>query len=324
MRAKQLFHLFAAALAIGLPATAQAQATQDFPSRRIEIVIPVPPGSATDLLGRLLAEKLSARFGQPVVSQNRPGALQQVGAEYVRRAPADGHTLLVTHSGIMANPFLFKAFTIDLSRDLSHIATVAATPWVFGVPHSLPVNSIAEFIAYAKAYPDKVNFGSTGGTVDLDLRAFKALAGIGGEIVAYPGGSQVLAALASGEIQAGLNSVRGLASMPGRVKALAVTTEQRFSLSPTLPTIAESGLPGFRAAPIWYGVWGPAGIAPAIVARLNSDINDILKDVEVEKRITAGMAHEVLIGSPADFTRRVNLELDHYRRTASQAGIRPE
>lgn len=324
MRAKHLGALFSAAFTVGSPVAAQSQAPQDFPSRRIEVVIPVPPGSATDLLGRLIAEKLATRFGQQVVSQNRPGALQQVGAEYVRRAPPDGHTLLVTHSGIMANPFLFKAFTIDLLRDLSHVATVAATPWVFGVPHSLPVNSIAEFIAYAKTNPDKVNFGSTGGTVDLDLRAFKALAGIGGEIVAYPGGSQVLTALASGEIQAGLNSVRGLSSMPGRVRALAVTTEQRFSLSPTLPTVAESGLPGFRAAPIWYGVWGPAGIAPAILARLNSEINDILKDVDVEKRITSGMAHEVLIGSPADFTGRVNQELDHYRRTATQAGIRPE
>ena len=314
-----------AGLLAALPAVpCVAQTVADFPSRRIEIVIPVTPGSATDLLGRLVAEKLSARFSQPVIAQNRPGALQQVGAEYVRRAAPDGYTLLITHSGIMANPFLFKAFTLDLAKDFSHVVQVAATPWVFGVPQALPVNSIAEFIAYARAHPDKVNLGSTGGTVDLDLSVFKRMAGIGGALINYPGGSQVLTALASGEIQAGLNSVRGIASMPGRVRALAVTTDRRFSLSPNLPTVAESGLPGYRGSPIWYAIWGPAGMPAPLVQHLNTEINAILRAPDVEKRIVEGMAHEVVGGSPQAFERLVIEELDHYRRAAADAGLKPE
>lgn len=296
----------------------------DFPSRRVEIVVPVTPGSATDLLARLLAEKLSPRLGQPVIVVNRPGANQQIGAETVHRAPPDGHTMVLFHSGIMANLVTMKAFTLDLKKDLTPIIQLASTPWVFAVPHEMPVRSIAEFIAFAKANPKKVNFGTTGGTSTLDLSIFKMRAGISGEIIPYPGGTQVLSALATSEIQGGLNSVRGVNSMKGKVRALAVTTAKRSGLAPELPTIAEDGLPGYAGAPLSYGIWGPPGTPPEITRRLNAELQEILKNEDVRKRIIEGMNCDIVGGTAEAYRQVANEELDYYARAAREARIEPQ
>ena len=296
----------------------------DFPFKRVEIVVTVTPGSATDLLARLIAEKLATRIGQSVIVTNKPGANQQIGAEYVHRAAKDGHTLLLTHSGIMANPFMFKAFTLDMNNDFTPISQLASTPWVFAVPQNLPVKNIADFITFAKANPNKVNFGSTGGTVTLDTSMFKAKAGIGGEIITYPGGTQVLMALTSSEIQAGLNSIRGVNSLPGKVRALAVTSPKRFPLAPEVPTIAESGLPEFSGASLWYGLWGPADMAAPVIQKINAEVTAILNMPEVKKRIVESMSCDVVGGTPAEFRQAVKDELDYYARAARDAKLAPQ
>lgn len=296
----------------------------DFPSKRIEIVATVTPGSATDILARLLAEKLSARLGQPVIVTNKSGANQQIGAEYVHHAPADGHTLLLTHSGIMANPFLMKAFTLDLNKDLTPVIQLASTPWVFAVPQDFPAKNMAEFVAYAKANPARVNYGTTGGTSILDLSTLKALSGAGGEILNYPGGTQVLTALVSNEIEAGLNSIRGVNSMAGKVRALAITSSKRSTLTPDIPTMAESGVPGYSGAPLSYGIWGPPDMPEAVLQKVNAEINAVLDLPDVRKRIVETMSCEIVGGTPRDYKQVIRDELDYYRRAASDAKLQPQ
>lgn len=295
----------------------------DFPSKRIEIVATTTPGSATDLLARLVAEKLPARLGQAVIVTNKPGANQQIAAEYVHRAPADGHTLLSTHSGIMANPFLMKAFTLDLNRDLTPVILLASTPWVFAVPQDFPAKNMAEFVTYAKANPGKVNYGSTGGTSILDLSTFKILSGAGGEILNYPGGTQVLTALASNEVQGGLNSARGVASLAGRVRALAITSGKRSALTPDIPTMAESGVPGYSGAPLSFGLWGPPDMPAAVLQKVNAEIKAVLDLPDVRKRIEA-MNFEIVGGPPGDYKQLIRNELDYYRRAARDAKLQPQ
>lgn len=295
-----------------------------FPDRRIEIVVPVTPGSATDLLARIVAEKLSERVSQPVIVSNKPGAASKIGADYVKRSAADGYTLLVIHSGIMANPYVYKSFDLDLRKDFTYIVPITWTPWVVAVHSELPVRNMADLVAYGKANPNKLNFGTTGGSSELDVRMLMRQAGIDGEILLYPGGTQVLTALARNEIQVALNSIRGVESLRGHgVTAIAVTSPRRFSLAPDLPTVTESGVPAFSGSTLWFGVLGPAGLPKDVIEKLNREVNEILAMPDVVKRITS-MAQEVMGGSADDFRKFALEELNGYERIAREAKLEPK
>jgi len=306
--------------ALGFTGTASAA---PFPDRRIEIVVPVTPGSATDLLARLVAEKLSERVGQPVVVVNKPGAASKIGADYVKRSPADGYTLLVIHSGIMANAFMYKSFDLDLRKDFTYIVPLTWTPWVVAINDALPVRTMADLIAYGKTHPGALNFGTTGGTSELDVRILMQKSGIDGELLLYAGGTDVMTALARNDIQVALNAIRGVESLRGKgVKGIAVTSPKRFPLAPDLPTVSESGVPGFQGASLWFGLLGPAGMPGPVVDRLNREVNAILAEPDVLKRVK-GIAHEVMGGSSDDFRRFVIGELDQYEQVARAAGVQP-
>ncbi len=296
----------------------------DFPDRRIEVVVPVTPGSATDLLARMIAEKLSERVSQPVIVVNKPGAASKIGADYVKRSPADGYTLLVIHSGIMANALMYKAFDLDLRKDFTYIVPLTWTPWVVAINDSLPVNSMADLVAYGKSHPGALNFGTTGGTSELDVRILMQKAGINGELLLYAGGTDVMTALARNDIQVALNAIRGVESLRGRgVKGIAVTSPKRFPLAPDLTTVSESGVPGFEGASLWFGLLGPSGMPGAVTEKLNHEVNQILLLPDVVKRVK-GIAHEVMGGTSEDFRRFVNNELNEYERTARSSGLAPK
>ncbi|XAH22064.1 tripartite tricarboxylate transporter substrate-binding protein [Xylophilus sp. GW821-FHT01B05] len=311
--------LAAAALCSAAPAARSAEPA--FATRRVEIVVSAAAGATTDILGRLIAEKLAPRIGHPVIVINKPGANQQIGADFVSRAAPDGHTLLLSHSALVANPVMFKAVKMDMNRDLTPIAQLVSTPWVFSVPDQLPVRTVGEFIAYAKANPDKVNFGSTGGTVTLDTKVFMARAGIEAEIVNYAGGAPLVAALATNEVQAALSSVRSVNAMAGRVRLLAVTSPTRSALVPDLPTVAESALPGFEGASLWFGLWAPAGMAPELAQKINREVNTILSMADVKQRIVDTMTCDIVGGPAEELRRAVATDLDYYRRAAQAAKL---
>lgn len=314
----------AAVLLVAALVVHPAAMAADFGTKRVEIVVTAVAGATTDILARMIGEKLSPRIGQPVVVVNRPGANQQIGAEYVARAEPDGHTLLLGFSALMANPVMFKSFKMDLTKDLAPIVRLVSTPWVFAIPHELPVNNVGEFIAYAKSRSGKVNFGSTGGTVNLDTSVFMMRAGVAGEIINYAGGAPLLTALATNEVQAGLHSLRSVATMPGKVRALAITSPARSSLAPDVPTVSESGLPGFAGAPLWFALWGPGRMPLPLVDQVNATINAILQMPDVNKRIVDTMSAEIVGGSAEDFRQAVKSEMDYYAKAARDAKLVPQ
>src|SRR5690348_10070374 len=268
-------------LAAALLAVPQVQAI-DYPTRPIKLVVPYPAGGPTDVLGRMVGDYLSRDLKQVVVIENKAGAQGAIGAEVVAHAEADGYTLLFTPSSVLElNPILYKKLAYDPDRELRVLAVVTDLPSIMVVHPSVPAKTIAEFVAYAKQNTGKLNFGSagTGGVGHLSGEMFKQMAGIEMTHVPYKGAGPALADLISGHIQLTFETL-GTALPPiraGLVRPLAVTSRARVADLPDLPTIAESGYPGYSAT-VWYGVVAPAGLSAQVVQTIRASINRALDD----------------------------------------------
>jgi len=319
MKVPALFCLF---LSFALSSNA-AHAEAEFPSRRIEIVVPLTPGSAPDTLSRLIGGRLAQRLGQPVIVTNKPGGATQIAMAYLKRAAPDGYTLMLMHSGMMATSFVYKAYEGDILKDHAFVAAISTTPYVLAVNRALPVSSLSEFVSYAKANSNTLSFGSTGGAYDIDAIRVQQAVGFKAPLVPYPGGTQMLTALASNEVQVAVVSVNSARNLLKNIRLLAVASPKRFSLAPELPTLEESGFPNIYGG-FWYGFVGPAGMPAAVVRRLNEEINQILTEPEVQKRIVEVMTNDVLGGSPADFEALARRTYEDYRNAAIEAGIKPQ
>ncbi|WP_284407013.1 tripartite tricarboxylate transporter substrate binding protein [Acidovorax sp. SUPP3434] len=246
---------------------------QAWPSHPVRVIVPFPASGATDLVARVVTQRVSQDLGQQMVVDNRPGAGGTIGAAEAAKAPADGYTLLLTTSSTHAiSPHLMPRLAYDPRKDFTPVAHVADAASVLLVTPSLPVKSVADLIAYAKAHPGQLNYASSGnGTiVHLNAAAFSAQAGIEMTHVPYKGTAQSIADLATGQVHVLFDSIP--TGMPhvksGRLRALAVTSQQRSALAPELPTLAESGLPGYSSV-TWFGVYAPAGAPPALVERIH-------------------------------------------------------
>jgi tripartite-type tricarboxylate transporter receptor subunit TctC len=262
-----------------------------YPSKPIRFVVPYAPGGNTDILSRLIGQKLSEAWGQQVIIDNRPGAAGTVGAELVARAPADGYTIIMGSFGniIVANS-LYKNLKYDPLKDFAAVILVSLPPGVLVANPAVPVNNVKELIAYAKAYPGKLNYGSpgTGAWNHLFFELFDAAAGVTITHVPYKGIAPAVTDLLGGHVQLAMSAFP--TALPhfksGKLRALAVTSGRRSGLLPEVPTIAESGLSGYEAAG-WFGVLAPYGTPKAVVARLNAEINRILDAPEVKASLTA-------------------------------------
>ncbi len=269
--------LILAAAAIAFAGGAHAQA---FPTKPVTISIGFAPGSSIDTLTRLVAERLRDKWGQPVLVDNRPGAGANIAAEHVSKAAPDGYTLLVTTSAIAISPALYPKLNYDPFKDLRPVGQVSAMPHILAVKNDLPVNSVTEFIAYAKANPGKLNFSSagTGNSDHMAGELLKALTGIDMVHVPYKGGQQAMADLVGGLVDAyfpglpvGLPMVQG-----GRVKALATTGRARSKALPNVPLLSDT-VKGFTVE-LWYGMFAPAGVPDALAQRISADLAAVLKD----------------------------------------------
>jgi len=322
VRARHLAVLFSAVLALcALSAGVQAQ---QYPSKAIRFVVPWPPGGAADIMARLIGDGLAKEFGQTVVVDNRPGAGGLMATEQVARMEPDGYTLLLGSTGpnsIAAS--LYKNLRYDPVKDLTPVTQITELPLLLVVHKDFPANSVQELIAYAKANPGKVNFASVGaGTAQhLASEIFKIAAGINIVHVPYKGSAPAFTDLAGGAVQMLFDNIPASRAMlqAGKVKAIAVSTATRSAVMPDIPTVAESGLPGFHVS-AWQNVLMPPGSPPEAVNRVNREIRKLLNAPELRKRIT-DMGANVAGNSPAEEAQRIKDEVEKWGRAVKAAGI---
>jgi tripartite-type tricarboxylate transporter receptor subunit TctC len=312
------------ALALAL-VTALAQA-QSFPSQPVKIVVPFPPGGSSDVLARVLQPKLAEIWKQPVVIENKPGASANIGAAFVAKSPADGTTLLLATPAFAVSAAVFKNLTYDARRDLAPVAMLSVFPSVLVVHPSLPVHTPKELVAYAKANPGKLNFASAGTTSAIRF-AFEHLAQITGMKavhIAYKGSAPSTQAMLAGEAHTMMMTL--VDALPhlksGKLRAIAATTLDRIPELPDLPTLAETLAPGFDYI-IWHGFYVPAGTPKDVIARLNRDVNTVLRQSDVNARL-AGLGMDVRPGTPESLDKLVRGEIEKWTEVARAANIKVE
>ena len=304
-------------------ATSGVQAQTAFPSKPITMIVPFPPGGPTDLVARVIAQKMSESMGQPVVVDNRGGANGNLGAMLAVKAPADGYTLLYNTSSIKLSPALYKSMSYDVQRDLAPVALTAVVPLALVVPTSVPANTVKEFIAYAKANPGKLSYGSAGNGNVTHLGAFQFVQanGIDAVHIPYKGSAPADVDLVGGQIQFMTDTVNSV--MPfvrdNRLKMLAVTTSKRMSLFPDVPTLAETGMPGFEVG-AWQGVMVPAKTPAPIIQQLNSEVMKALQSPEVRQKLALQGA-EPLGSTPQAYGEYVQKELLRWAKVVKQTGV---
>jgi tripartite-type tricarboxylate transporter receptor subunit TctC len=306
----------------GLVPAADAQA---YPTRPIRLVVPFPPGGSLDVVARALGQKLSEAWGQPVLIDNRPGAGGNIGADLVAKSAPDGYTILEgalsTHA---VNVSLYARMPYDPIKDFAPITLVAITPNVLVLNAAFPVNSVPELIAYAKAHPGALAFGSgsNGSAGHLAGELFKTEAGVDMVHVPYKGGAPALQALLAGDTQLMFDNLAN--STPqlkaGRLKALAVTTAKRSPLAPDLPTLSETGLPGFDIY-TWWGFMAPAGTRPDIIAKWNAEVRRILATPEM-RAFFAQQGAEPAPTTPEQFAALMKSEIPKYAKIVRESGAK--
>lgn len=296
----------------GTTALAQTAPGDAWPKHSVRLVVPFPSSGATDLIARVIAQRVSQDIGQQIVVDNRPGAGGTIGAGEASKAAADGYTLLLTTSSTHAiSPHLIPRLGYDPIKDFTPIAHLADAASVLLVTPSLPVKNVAELIAYAKANPGKLNYATSGnGTiVHLGTAAFGAQAGIVMTHVPYKGTAQSITDLASGQVHVLIDAIPS--GMPhvksGRLRALAVTSEQRSALAPELPTMAESGLPGYSSV-TWFGLYAPAGLPAPLVTRINQAFNKAVQSPDVVASLAKLGVEPAKPGTPAQFATMVKAD----------------
>jgi tripartite-type tricarboxylate transporter receptor subunit TctC len=305
-----------------IASTAQAQA---WPDKPIKFVVAAPAGSSIDVLARVIGEKLKDRVGQSIVVENRPAAGGTAATDFVAKSPPDGYTMLMSFNGPLAfGPHLYTKLPYDPQKDLVPVIITSSQPNVLAVTANLPVNSVKELVAYAKANPGKLNFASVGNgsSSHLTMELLKLTAGIDIVHVPFNGSPPAVTATMQGETQMLFAVMPPLQAQiqAGRLRALAVTSKTRFPLLPDLPTIAENGFPGFEAL-AWNGVLVPTGTPGPVVQRLNSEMNAILKDAGVKSALNA-QGFELIGGTPEDFANLIKSESDKWAPVIKKTGAR--
>jgi tripartite-type tricarboxylate transporter receptor subunit TctC len=316
--------LLASALAAALLAAAGPAFAQSYPNRPVRLVVPLSPGGFADVPTRIIAPKLSAALGQQVFVENRPGAGGSIGAEFVARSTPDGHTLLLVATPHVITPSLYKKLPYDALNDFAPIMQFAAGPYVLVVTPQLPVGSVRELVAAAKAQPGKIDFASSGNGSAQHLVAalFNTMAGVELNHVPYKGSGPAMQDLLSGQVSVSFAGTPNV--MPhlkaGRLRALGVTTPKRSPDLPDVPTIAEAGVPGYEAT-LWLGLAAPAGVPAEIVQRLNTDISNLLRDPDVQQGFRAAGVDASVLG-PAEFGAFMRTEFEKWGKVVRDTGAK--
>jgi tripartite-type tricarboxylate transporter receptor subunit TctC len=311
-------------LAIALFCGATGAWAQGYPSKSIRIVVGFPPGGGNDIIARMVGAKMQESWGQPVVIENKPGANSIIAAEFVAKSAADGYTLLVNATGGMSvNPVLYAKLPYDPLKDFVPISMVGSFPLVLVVNPAVPVNSVSELVAYAKANPGKLNYSAGSTAFQVATEMFKQMTGTDMKHIPYKGSAASITAVISGDVQ--LTIVDSPPLMPqlasGRVRALAVTTPKRAAAMPDLPAVAES-LPGYEMA-LWIGMFAPAGTPRDVAAKLTAEVVRIVGLPDIREKL-AGMGVEPLGNSSEETAEWIRREIARYGPVVKAAGIKAD
>jgi tripartite-type tricarboxylate transporter receptor subunit TctC len=314
-----------AAAAVALVAGCQA-AAQSYPSRPIKIIVPATTGGAIDVIARVLADKMTASLGQPVVVENKPGASNNLGTEFVAKSAPDGYTLLIVASSHGTNKHIFKNLSWDPVKDFEPIVYTHVVPLLLTVHPSVPAKTVPELIAWIKANPDKaiVAHSGNGSSLHMATELFMSMSNTKMQLVPYKGSSAAHPDLLAGRTFMIFDTMTAISPhvKAGSLRGIAVTTTARSGTFPEIPTIAESGLPGYDAA-TWGGILAPAGTPKEIIAKLNASINAALKMEDVRAKLQ-GAGIEIQGGTPEQFGNVIKSEVDKWGSIVKAAGIKPD
>ena len=309
------------AIACLWPATALAQT---YPSKPIRIIVAYTPAGTTDILARVVGQKMSESFGQPVIVDNRPGVNGNIGTDVAAKATADGHTLLMVTAGTHGiNPSLYRKLPWDAVKHFAPISLVANVPNILVVNNSVPVKSVKDFIAHLKASPDKFNYGTpgNGSTGHLSMEMFKAMTGTRIQHIPYKGSAGVLADVIGGQIAATIDNLPPYLPQvkSGKIRGLAVTSIKRSPVVPDIPTIAETAVTGYSAGS-WFGLVAPAGTPKPVIDKLALETQRILKLPDVAERV-AGLGAEAAGGTPEQFAGHIKTEIAKWAKVIKDANV---
>jgi tripartite-type tricarboxylate transporter receptor subunit TctC len=320
---RNFLHLAAGAAA--LPVVSRIAWAQTYPTRPVRIVVPFAPGGVNDITARLIGQWLSERLGQQFIIENRPGGGGNIGIEAVVRSPADGYTLLVVGTTAAINATLFEKLSYNFIRDIAPVASIVRVPHVMQVNPSLPVATVPEFIAHAKANPGKISMGSggNGSPAHVTGELFKMMTGVNLTHVPYRGAGPAITDLLGGQIQVTFTDMAASIEYirAGRLRALAVTTAMRSEALPDIPTVGDF-VSGFEASQ-WVGLCAPKNTPPEIIGKLNAEINSGLADPKLKARI-ADLGGKVLPSSPADFRKIIDDDTEKWGKVVKFSGAKPE
>jgi tripartite-type tricarboxylate transporter receptor subunit TctC len=316
---------FGRVIALSLTLVCVNSHAQAYPARPIRLIVGSSAGGGGDGVARVMAAKLTPLLGQQVVVDNRPGAAGNIGTEMVARAPADGYTLLFAYTGHVINPALFKKLPFDPLRDFAAVGMIGYNNSALVVNAALPVHSVKDLIALAKARPGKLTAGAIpGGSQHLATEMLKIQTGVDFLYVPYKGNGPAMSDLLAGQLDFMFNSLQLVAPLAraGRLRALAVISEKRSELMPELPTISETAIKGFSAQG-WYGFVAPAGTPRAVIATLNDAMTSVLRDPDTQQRFKA-MGNEIATSTPEQFDAMIRAEIPKWAEVARRAGIKAE
>ena len=313
-------------IGLALALVAAPAIAQGYPNKPVHVVISFTAGSATDIVGRLVSAKLAEYWGQPVVPENRAGAGGSIGSALVAKAAPDGYTLLINSNAHSVNPAIYAKLPYDTAKDFVDIVPLSMAPNVLVVPVASPHKSLMDLVSHGKAKPGAINFGHAGVGSGTHLNTEKLIAAADIKVTQVPfkGTPEVVQALFSNSvdcywapISAGMAHIKS-----GKLRALAVSSAKRSPALPDVPTTGEAGVRG-ADAPLWFGVWGPAGVPADVVGKINADVRKALADPGVKEKL-ANLGNDAMDMSPQEFARFVRSELDDYQRVVRAAGIKPQ
>lgn len=310
--------------ACALTMAGPAAVAQSYPVKPVRLVVPFAAGGSTDVLARLVTERLAQSWPQPMIIENRPGAASNIGTAQVARAAGDGYTLLMASPGFTINPYLYKKAGFDPLKDFTAVVYMALAPLAVVVHPSVPAKSLDELVKLARAQPGKLNFATAGSSTHLAVELFKARAKIDMAHVPYKGAAPAATDLIGGHVDLMFSNIQPVLPhiQAGRLRALAVTSPKRASQAPDIPTVAELGYPGYQAAS-WFGMVAPAGTPQAIVDKLNQDVNAVLGRAETRDRLLA-LGVEPGGGSVAEFRRFIEEDAEKWGSLIRKIGLQAQ